>query len=252
MKTVAGVFGSREAALGAWESLCSIGIPEADISLLSPGASDAEVAEAVATTEGEQPGIGPAIGAVAGGASGAMIGTALGTLVIPGVGAVAAVGTLATAIAAAAGALLGAATGKKLQDELEIGLPKDEIFVYEDALRKGRTVVVAVVPDDKADRARAMLDMAGAESVDAAREQWWVGTRDAEEEGYRASGRDFTRDEPAFRRGFEASLNPEARGKTWEQVRVVIVARTPADAESDAFRRGFERGSEYYRNLTAR
>jgi hypothetical protein len=47
-------------------------------------------------------------------------------------------------------------------------------------------------------------------------------------------------------------LVPEARGKPWEQVRVVVVARNPADADSDAFRRGFERGSEYYRKLTAR
>ena len=63
-----------------------------------------------------------------------------------------------------------------------------------------------------------MLAQAGAESIDAAREEWWVGLRDAEEETYRAQGRDFKADEAAYRRGFELALNPKRRGKSYEAV----------------------------------
>ncbi len=51
------------------------------------------------------------------------------------------------------------------------GLPKDELFVYEDALRQGRTVLIALTEDaTQAEAARAALLQAGAESLDTARD----------------------------------------------------------------------------------
>jgi len=47
-----------------------------------------------------------------------------------------------------AGATIGAAAGNELENQPTEGLPEDEIFVYEDALRQGRSVVI-VVADDK-------------------------------------------------------------------------------------------------------
>jgi len=56
---------------------------------------------------------------------------------IPGVGPITAIGLLAGAFAGAAGAGIGAAAGEKRKTPWTDGLPEDEMFVYEDALRKG-------------------------------------------------------------------------------------------------------------------
>ncbi len=60
------------------------------------------------------------------------------------------------------------------------------MFLYEDALRRGRTVVVVFAEEAQADEVHAVMKEAGAESVDAARERWWIGLRDAEEQYYTA------------------------------------------------------------------
>ena len=63
------------------------------------------------------------------------------------------------------GAVAGAVAGGALEDTLANGLPKDEFYVYKDALRRGRTVLMALVEDaDQATAARAALAQAGAES----------------------------------------------------------------------------------------
>lgn len=71
-----------------------------------------------------------------------------------------------------------------LEDWLSVGLPRDELEVYRDALRRGRALVVALVEDDaEVDAARAAMEAADAESVDAARADWTVGLRDAGDTG---------------------------------------------------------------------
>ena len=165
----------------------------------------------------EQPGIGKAIGAVVGGAGGFTGGSFPLAAVIPGVGPVTALGLLGAAILGAAGATVGAAAGESLENSMAKGLPEDEIFVYEDALRKGRTVVVAIADDDDAGEAlREVLTTQGAESVDAAREQWWIGLRSSEREHYSTSGKDFAGDEKFYRMGFEAALHAKMRCREFD------------------------------------
>jgi len=94
-----------------------------------------------------------------------------------------------------------------LEEDSTAGLPADELFVYKDALRQGRSVLFVQARDDhEATLARETLAEAGAESIDAAREAWWIGLRSAEQEHYHALGGDFAQDEQAYRRGFEAAL----------------------------------------------
>lgn len=232
MKTAVGIFSSREDARGALDALLGSGLPADRVTLLSPGSSESKV-HSVPVSETEQPGMGKAVGGVVGGVAGATAGMGLGaaaaSLLIPGVGPVAALGLLGAALLGAGGAVGGAAAGGALEDSLSKGLPKDEIYLYEDALRKGHSVVVALAEDEEgAERARTILAKQGAESLDAARETWWTGLRAAEEEEY--EGPDFAVDESSYRQGFEAA----ARGDTL------------ADAEtSAAFRRGFDRGKVY-------
>lgn len=253
MSTVAGIFQSRDAAERAVETLRSAGIATDYINLLTPGTSDEKVEATVPTTETEQPGMGSALGGAVGGAMGAAggmtIGATLASLLVPGVGPVLAAGVLGAALFGAGGAAAGAAAGGSLEDSVE-GLPHDELYIYEDALRRGRSVVIVVADDEaQAEKARGILSQAGAESVDAAREDWWVGLRDAEEEEYTRQGGDFKKDEPAYRSGFEAAQRPQARGRGYDEVRAYLLECYGGTCELTAFRRGYERGQNYQQGL---
>src|SRR5580704_11306685 len=201
MKAVTGVFRSRSDAERTLAEMVSMGLRQDKVTLLTPESSTAEV-QRVPTVAGEQPGMGKAIGAVMG-ASVALSGVPLiAAVMVPGVGAITALGILGGAILAAAGASIGAAAGAKLENSMTEGLPEDELFVYEDALRKGRSVVIALADETKASLFRELLKAEGAEEVDAAREQWWIGLRDAEHEHYSALGKNFGDDEKFYRLGF--------------------------------------------------
>src|SRR4051794_38265491 len=220
MQAVTGVFETRAAAERALGDVHNTGIPSDRITLLTPGTVDHVEKEmrSVPTDTTEQPGMGNAMGALLGGGVGITGGSVLMALV-PGLGPITALGLLGAAIVGAAGATVGAAAGGRIEQSTYQGLPEDEIFVYEDALRRGRSVVVALADDDgTASVVRDLLKRDGAESVDAAREQWWTGLRDAEEARYVRSGRNFTGDENFYRLGFEAALHARSRCKEFDQV----------------------------------
>lgn len=248
MPAVVGVFKSRSDAERGAAKLREIGIPSDGINLLTPHASEKELA-AIPTSQGEQPGMIKTLGALAGGALGAGIGEMVATMILPGVGLVLALGL-------AGGALLGAIGGGTIGGEAEktvfASLPEEELFVYEDALRRGRSLVIAQVEDDVSEAARGAFDDAGAESVDRAREMWWIGLRDVEREHYQADGKNFEQDEPYFRRGFEAALLPGCREKSYDQAREALRGRYPQDYNSAPFRHGYERGEAYRRALQHR
>jgi len=249
MKAAVGIFSSREQAERAAHSLRRDGATDERVSVLAPEHS-AEIRDGVATEAMEQPGIGKALGGVVGGALGAaggvQLGTAAATLLIPGIGPVVAMGIAGAALFGLGGAVGGAAAGQALETSLSEGLPKDELYVYEDALRAGRSVVIALAADDdQAERWRELMAAEGAESVDAARERWWLGLRSAEEEQYLGQGGDFTQDETHYRRGFEAALHPENRGKTYDESLERMRARYAESWDRQAFRKGYDRGQRY-------
>src|SRR5688572_22817228 len=214
MKAIAAIFRSRADAERAAQRLIDLGCAPARVSVLSPGANPRD---AVPTDEGEAPGTGTATGA----AIGMPLGAAA-SLVVPGVGPVIALGLIGAALFSAGGAAIGSA----LETNLSQGVPRDDLFIYEDALRRGRSVVVALTDDDSvAERAREALTDAGGVDVARARDEWWAGLR-GEERGL------FTpEEESADRAGFEASLTGDAR--------------EPASDVPAAYRRGWERGRLY-------
>lgn len=194
MQSVVGIFTGREAAERAASALRAPDVAGESVSTLAPGTSPAEAGSRVPTTEGEQPGIGATLGGVVGTAAGATggmhIALAAAVTVVPLVGPVIVTGLLAGAVV---GATAGVAIGKALENYLSEGLPKDELFVYEEALRRGRAVVIALVEsDDRARACRAILEREGAASVDAARASWRVGLTDVTET---ETDRDTTRDQ---------------------------------------------------------
>lgn len=256
MSTVAGIFNSTADAESAVQALRTAGIDDDRVSLLTPGTSDRQLDD-VPTTETEQEGMGKAVGGVVGGALGVAgglhLGAAAASLLIPGVGPVLAAGLVGAALLGAGGAATGMAAGGALEDSMAEGLPHDELFIYEDALRRGRSVVLVVADDEVGEGvARDLFREVGAESVDAARETWWVGLRDGEEAEYAVGGGDFGSDEPVFRRGFEASLHPRARGRAYDEDAERLRECFGAECEESAFRRGYERGRRYERELLER
>lgn len=246
MKPIVGIFSHRGDAEAAVKDLRSQGIAERNIHLLFPGTPEAALRR-LPTDEGEQPGMGEAVGAVVGTGLGASGGAALGAVasaLIPGIGPVIAIGVAGAALLGLVGAVGGAAAGGALEDALSDGIPKDEWFVYEDALRQGHAIVIVAADDDEqAETARQTLARHGAESVDAARERWWIGLKSAEAEHYHNG--DFKSVEPRFRRGFEAALHPETRGRPYETVTALLRQHCPNEYQDPAFRDGYRRGQEY-------
>ncbi|HSQ24526.1 MAG TPA: hypothetical protein VLN44_08950 [Pyrinomonadaceae bacterium] len=250
MDSIVGIFNSFADAKRAAAILRSLDIPETQISVLSPHTPEAEIEAQVRTTETEQPGMGSAlggtVGAALGVAGGLEAGATVASILIPGVGPVLALGLIGAAIFGAGGAAAGALAGNALEKGIAEGLPRDELFVYEDALRRGRSVVLAFADNEQtAERARAALARAGAESVDAAREEWWIGLRDAESEHYTNQGGNFNLDEAKYRLGFESALHPDCRGKSCEDVNDKLTGRHGEDATAVAFRQGYDRGQQY-------
>ena len=258
MEPIAGVFQTRESAERAVAATELAGLPAGRVTLLTPGTVDHADKEirSVAADSTEQPGMATAVGALVGGGVGLTGGAVLMALV-PGVGPITAVGMLGAAILGAAGATIGATAANQVERDSYEGIPQDEIFVYEDALRKGRSVVIAMA--DNPGTASLMRDLMlreGAESVDAAREQWWIGLRSAEENRYPKSNRSFSDDETFFRLGFEAAMHARTRCMEFDQVsaemdaRLEDVKRRYPDTEvEEPFIHGYQRGREHYQQL---
>lgn len=262
MEAISGVFQTRTAAERVVREASRQGIPADKITLLTPGSVDQidKEMQTVPADSTEQPGMGKAIGALLGGGVGITGGSLLLALV-PGVGPITALGMLGAAIVGAAGATVGASVGDKMEKSTTEGLPEDEIFVYEDALRQGRSVVIGLADNkDSAARLRELMKREGAESVDAARDQWWVGLRSAEESHYAKSGRTFadadSDDERFYRLGFEAALHARTRCKEFDQVSAEMSAaledvqrQFPGKNVEEPFTRGYQRGRDYYQQL---
>jgi len=253
MQAVTGIFSSSEQAERAVRSLHASGISAKNVTLLTPG-SAANLASIPVDTS-EQPGIGTAIGSLTGGAVGLTGGLAIA--MVPGVGQVTALGLLGAAVLTAAGASLGAVAAGSMENSFSQGLPEDEIFVYEDALRQGRSVVIAMADDaSQAEAIRKLLKSAGAEAIDAARDQWWIGLRSAEQEHYSATGRHFGDDEKFYRLGFEAALHARNRCREFDQISAEMESNLedlrrqyPGSNVEEPYTRGYQRGREYYQRL---
>lgn len=258
MKAVTGVFRSATDAEHALAQFREVAVPEDRLALLTPSSSgNGRDVEGIPIDSTEQPGMGKAIGALVGGAVGLSSGPLLVAALVPGVGPITAIGLLGGAVLAAAGATVGAVAGGKSENFMTEGLPEDEIFVYEDALRKGRSVVIAMAKDEsEAMRFRELFKTEGAESVDAAREQWWIGLRGAEEEHYSGHSPNFSSHEKFYRLGFEAALHARTRCKEYDQVlgemdsKIEDIEReNPGVSAGEPFRKGYERGRDYYQQL---
>ena len=248
MEVVTAVFKSRDNAEQAVNQLRALGIPDQQIGILSPGSgSPDKVERGVPVTDTEDPGMGRAMGAAVGGAmgaaGGATLGLAVATLAVPGIGPVIAFGMVGAALLGLVGAAAGSAVGDTAEEELGEGIPHEDVYLYEDALRHGNSLVIAYADEgEQEDRAKEVLNAAGAEDIETLRERWWQELRDDERSHYQG---DFNNDEPSYRRGYTAALHPRRRGKAYSDVEDELRTAYVGTALDMPFQAGYERGRGY-------
>jgi anti-sigma B factor antagonist len=156
METAIGVFASRDSAEESVKELLERGVPEASLVFLTRSESEAK-------TVGRQ--LGGFTGGFVGGAAGMTAGVAAATLLLPGIGAVFALGFGAAALLGLAGAGAGATTGGAIAHEK--GAPKptsdqkasEDVSFFREVLKEGRSlVVVRTESQEHAATACAVLD----------------------------------------------------------------------------------------------
>jgi hypothetical protein len=226
MDSVSGTFASPAEAENAMHSLTAHGFEETQINVLARGESSF-----------------PVHAKQAGAAIGAYLGLGAVTL-LPGLGPVLGIGMLASALI---GAGLGATAGAAVERRTH-GVPNEDLFFFEEAVRNGRMVVIVETRDASQEtQARNLLERAGGRSVGAARRDWWQSLRERERNYLRSQGHDFEQVEDEYQAGFEAALHPATRGRGYEQVVAYIEQCYPGPCRTEVFRVGFDRGQDYFR-----
>jgi hypothetical protein len=239
-----GVFVSVRAARNAVEMLRAMGVRNDSISVFTPNSPE-ELLAYVKTSDTEQGGMGAAMAGSIFGALGLGLGI---VLFVPVIGTVSVLGALASGLVGAGSAAAGAAVGSYLERKSLAGLlPADEIYVYEDALARGRSIVLVTPDSDRAEETLEVLKSAGAETIDAARESWWVGLRDWYEANYQAPEPAVLWDNPLCRIGFEAALRHDALGKSETEGKAELADENPGAAHDDALWIGYSEGRAYAR-----
>lgn len=210
MTTVAGIFGSLGEAETAVQTLKAHGISDAQINVLVRGESGR--------------------GAVT---------------LLPGLGPVTGVGMLATGLI---GAALGAGAGAAV-DRHTLGVPNEDLFFFEETIRGGGAVVIIETRDSTQEtQGRNLIERAGGRAPQMARRDWWQSRRHEEARYLRSRGYELEPVESDYRSGFEAALHPTTRGRAYEQVVAYVETCYPGPCRTAAFRVGYDRGQEYFRD----
>ena len=210
MPSVTGIFASNQHAEAAIQSLKSHGINDSQINLLARG--DSSIRGAVT--------------------------------LVPGLGPVTGIGVLAAGLI---GNALGAAAGETVDRHTQ-GVPNEDLFAIEKTVREGGAVVIVDARDSTQEtQARNLIERSGGRPGHAARRDWWQHRRDQEREYLRSRGHELEPVESDYRSGFEAALHPATRGRDYDQVFAYVETCYPGPCRTAAFRVGFDRGQEFFR-----
>lgn len=244
MQAVTGVFKTQDQAENAVNQLRSLGITDKRIGIVRPGSTPERIEAGVPVTDTEEPGMGRAMGAAVGGAmgaaGGATAGLAVASLVIPGIGPLLAFGMVGAALLGTVGAAAGSAVGDQAEEELGEGIPHEDVYIFEDALRHGHTVLIAYADEDEqAEKASDVMREAGAEDIDELRENWWEKQREGERAHYTGN---FDEDEESYRRGYAAALHPRRRDRAYSDVEDELRTQYANTVLDRPFQSGYERG----------
>src|SRR5437773_2046231 len=159
METAIGVFASRDHAEQAVKDLLQNAVPEQAIVFLTRSENEAK-------TVGKE--LGAYTGGFAGGAVGMSAGVAAATVLVPGLGAVFAIGFGAAALLGLVGAGTGAAVGKVISHDPNMPQPTpdanspEDVAFFREVLKEGRSIIVVRTDSrEVATSACAILDRSG-------------------------------------------------------------------------------------------
>jgi hypothetical protein len=108
-------------------------------------------------------------------------------------------------------------------------------------------VIAYTETDEESEKIQDILTGFGAMDLDKLREHWWNELRDGERAHYHSDGRDFDRDEASYRRGYQAALHPQRRGRAYTDVEQDLRTAYGGTELDTAFRSGYERGLAHHR-----
>lgn len=153
MKTVVGVFTTRDQADSAIKALEAEGYKPEDMSVVvREGDKGGEVSQVRSSTLAENTSAGAVAGGAVGGLAGLLIG--IGALAIPGVGALLIAGPIAAALgltgAAAttiSGAITGALAGGLIGALTSLGIPERDAEYYEERVKEGAVLLLVSVDE---------------------------------------------------------------------------------------------------------
>jgi hypothetical protein len=91
------------------------------------------------------------------------------SLLVPGVGTIFAIGMGAAALLGLGGTAAGASLGEASEQAADIGVPKDDTFLYRELLKRGRSLVIATVDNPDLASAKAVFERQGSEDINEAR-----------------------------------------------------------------------------------
>jgi anti-sigma B factor antagonist len=159
METAIGVFTSRDHAETAVKELREKGVPENSIIFLTRSESEAKNLAKE---------FGAYVGGFVGGAAGMTTGVVAATLLLPGIGAVFALGFGAAALLGVAGAGAGASAGSAAATDADAPQPttggksSEDVAFFREVLKEGRSlIVVRTESKELAEAACAILDRLG-------------------------------------------------------------------------------------------
>lgn len=163
MRTVVGMFETRDAAEDAIQRLLAAGFTRDHIGVAMRDTRESgELAERTGTDDLSAEGA--TAGAVSGAGVGALIGLALvgSTIALPGVGPVLIGGPLAAGLT---GAGIGAASGGLIGGLVGAGIPEDEAKDYSGRIERGHILVSVQCDESLVPRARQILVSEGAQTA---------------------------------------------------------------------------------------
>ncbi|MDQ3018410.1 MAG: low temperature-induced protein [bacterium] len=170
MKTIIGVFKSKQEAEQAIGALREHSIADSDISYV--GGSKDHSDTTVHNVDGSDVAEGAGSGAVTGGVIGAIAGLVVANGILPGLGTLFVAGPIAAALGltgavatTAAGALTGAAAGGLIGALTGLGASDEDAHVYEERIKSGGILVAATIDSSDESEVRHVYEKNGADEV---------------------------------------------------------------------------------------
>jgi hypothetical protein len=230
-KTITAMYDDFTKARRVADALAAAGIPQGEISVIANDSTGRYASSIRDTAEHRVVADDEELTAEQGAGFGMIVGALVGmaAMIVPGIGPVIAAGPLVSVlIGAGVGAVAGAFTGGLVAGLTHMGIPEEDVEFYAEGVRRGGTLLIARVPDEKLVTAVDLLREHEPINLQRRADYWrqtgWAGF-DEKAEPY--SVQDMNRERESY--------PPDSNGDDADRVRMY-----PADVETSAEESDFD------------